>query len=261
MMSKHAGIRKIEHPDGVVELQFDLNEKNTLNEEAFLNFSKLLTDLGDNKESRSVILSSASEEYFSNGLDPEMFVDRDFQHIHRAVDIILHSTLELLRLRQPVVAAISGHCMGAGAVFALLSDYRLMSAKKGRIGFPEIRIGLSFPSGAAALLVELVGQRAARELLFDGKPLKAEQARTLGLVDEVCAPADLMPSALKLATSLAKKPPMAIQAIKLALKQRARVYMEERMHDDRDWLVRTIHSKHGQEGFQSILENRRPVFE
>jgi len=260
-VSENPKILRIRHADGVVELQFDLNEKNIFNEEAFLSFSKHLIEIGQDKEIRAVLLSSASEEYFSNGLDPNMFVDRDFQHIHRAVDIILQSTLELLRLPQPIVAAIGGHCMGAGAVFALFSEYRLMSAKKGRIGFPEIRIGLSFPAGAATMLAELVGPKAARDLLFDGTPLKAEQARTLGLVDEVCASAELMPAALKLATSLAKKPPLALQAIKLALKQRARSYMEDRMHDDRDWLVRTIHSKHGQEGFRSILENRRPVFE
>ncbi len=260
-VSENAGIEIVDHPRGVVEIRLALNEKNTFNEEAFLRLGRLLVDVGNNKDIRAVVLSSASDTFFSNGLDPHMFVDRDFQHIHRAVDLILQSTLELLRLPQPVVVAINGHCMGAGAVFAIFSDYRLMASRKGRIGFPEVRIGLSFPSGAAMRLSELVNARTARDLLVEGKALKAEEACAVGLIDRVCSASELMPEALKLATSLADRPPMALQAIKLALKERVLLHVEQRMQEDRDWLVRTIHSRHGQEGFRSILENRRPVFD
>lgn len=188
-------------------------------------------------------------------------VDQPHKNIHRIVDILLRSTQVLFRIPIPVVSVINGNCVGGGAIFALFSDYRFMNGQKGRIGFPEANIGMNFPAAGARILVETVGMNQARDLLMQGKLIKPDQAKEIGLIDEVYDADELFDKSLAFASKLAKTPRPALVGMKKALRLPFEEMFSKMELTDRDWTIRTIETKEAQEGFRSVMEGRRPDFQ
>lgn len=115
---------------------------------------------------------------------------------------------------KPLVAAVNGAAMGGGCEIALACDFRFASGNA-TFGLPEIRFGELPAGGGTARLARVVGASRAKRLIMIGEPLDAEQAREIGLVDEVCAPAELMGEVLHFAGRLAERAPYALRAAKL----------------------------------------------
>jgi enoyl-CoA hydratase/carnithine racemase len=124
--------------------------------------------------------------------------------------------------RVPVIAAINGKAMGGGCELALACDLRVIAASAS-IGLPEARFGGIPAAGGTQRLPRLVGPAMAKRLLWLGMPLGAEQARTVGLVEEVVPDANLMQHCLDLAGSLAQRPAYALEAIKFLVAKSADV--------------------------------------
>ncbi|MBE7413241.1 MAG: enoyl-CoA hydratase/isomerase family protein [Leptospiraceae bacterium] len=245
----------------ILELKFTFNEVNALNKEAFLSFIEKIDELSLKKPARVVILTSGVEGFFSNGLDPLMFLDKTEKEIRENFTIVMEAAEKFFFLPIPLIVLLNGHCMGAGSVFAIYGDYRFMADKKARIAFPEALIGMSFPSCAAMFLQDLVGKKNTRELLFSGKALKGHEAKEIGLVDEVYPVEEIREKVMSQAQKIADLPPESSSSIKSALRESYRSRIDELKHKDIDVTVKTILSKNSQEGFRSILEKRRPKFE
>ena len=245
----------------ILELKFKFNELNSFNKEAFLAFGKKFDEIAAAKPCRALILTSGVDGFFSNGLDPNMFLDKSENEIRENFTIVIESAAKLFFLPIPLIVAINGHCMGAGSVFALYGDYRFMVDKKARLGFPEALVGMTFPSGSAMYLQEVVGVANARDLLFTGKALKGAEAKEIGLVDEVYSIDEIYQRAYTLAEKIAALPPEASSGIKLAFRESYRTVIGELKNKDIDLAVKIITGKNSQEGFRSILEKRRPKFE
>ena len=88
----------------------------------------------------------------------------------------------------PIAAALTGHCLGAGALLAALCDYRVMETGDYKIGLPEVKIGLPLPGRVQRVIARLVGEHRAQRLCVEGWLLDPEQARQFGLVDDLVAP-------------------------------------------------------------------------
>ncbi len=116
----------------------------------------------------------------------------------------------------PVIAAVHGYALGAGAEFALGCDL-VVAAQDARFGFPEVGVGLSVTGGISALLPRTVGPVRAKELLFLGEHLSAEDAHRLGLVNRVVAAGSHEQAALDLAQRLVAQPPAALALAKSLL--------------------------------------------
>ncbi|MCB1164522.1 MAG: enoyl-CoA hydratase/isomerase family protein [Leptospiraceae bacterium] len=254
------GIQIIEHGD-VVELKLHFNDLNTMNSDAFLALAKHLEELRQNKEPSVMLLTSGAPGFFCNGLDPAIMVDQHHKDVHRTVDILMRSTQALFQFPIPVVCVINGNCVGAGAIFALFSDYRFMNSEKGRIGFPEANIGMNFPAAGAKILVDAVGMNTARDMLYQGKMVKPDQAKQAGLVDEIFPAKDLFDKSLAFAQKLAQTPRPALVGLKKGLRLPYEEMFSKMELTDRDSTIRTIETKEAQEGFRSVLERRRPDFE
>ncbi|MBP2477824.1 enoyl-CoA hydratase/carnithine racemase [Crossiella equi] len=129
----------------------------------------------------------------------------------------IQEVTRLLRaLRQPVIAAVHGYAIGAGAEFALGCDL-VLAAADASFAFPEVSLGLSVTGAASRLLPLLVGPAKAKELLFLGERFDAARALELGLVNRVVAPEELMPTALEWAGRIAAQPAPAMALAKRAL--------------------------------------------
>lgn len=251
----------ISHYEGrLIELKMNFNEKNTYDVEGLSSIVNTLQELEKNPKLRAVILSSKQETYFSNGLEPKMFLGATREQVHYAVSLLLKASQAFYFFPFPTVSLIQGHCMAAGAVFAIFSDYRFMIDKGARIGFSEALIALNFPSFPARILAELVGHQLARDLLYTGKLLKGEEAKLNKLVDFTFSKEIIREEALKFAKKLSSLPLGSAKGLKKSLINPKRIGIEKIMEWDTNELVDTILTEDAQEGFRSILESRKPKF-
>ncbi|MCG6168115.1 enoyl-CoA hydratase/isomerase family protein [Leptospira sp. FAT2] len=246
----------------VLELYIETNEVNSLDGEFFKVISAKLEAAAKDPSVKAVILTSKNEKFFSNGFNPEIFVGKTLAEIQDVLRLALDTASKLLFFEKPLICAMNGHSMGLGAVYAIFCDYRIMVEKKGRLGFPESQIGINFPSVAGFMLKETVGITKARDLLYSGKGLKAEEALEIGLIDEVAASSeDLLVRARKYCDQFKDMAMGSVTGIKIALRDPVRMFAEHNAERDVKLLSEAVFSRNGQEGMKSILERRRPVFQ
>ena len=177
----------------------------------------------------------------------------------RAAPRITPAADALLSTNIPVVAAVNGAAVGWGMELALMADLRVAS-EKAKFGELFVKRGLCCDVAGLGRLVQLVGRERAAELLFTGRIVEAEEAARIGLVSRVVPHAELLPSALELARSIAANPPLAVQRLKAGLRQAA----------DPDWgeLGRWVSASLGElfrtedhrEGVAAFLEKREPKY-
>ena len=252
-------VRSIEHGN-ILELKLDFEQTNTFSREALKALHDTLSSYYDDPRFKVLILSSASKKYFSNGLDPELFLGKSRQEIRDTFQYIFESNSALFRFPRPTIIRIEGHCMALAAVMAISCDYRFMTDRGGRIGFPESLISVNFPVISTVLLRDLVGPAKARDLLYTGRSLKPAEALEIGLVDEIFPSEEIEEKTLKFARKLANLTTESARGIKNALRKPYESMQKEVNEWDLDQIADTIFSQNGQEGFLSIKEGRRPVF-
>lgn len=250
-----------ERQDNILTLKLDINEVNSFIPEAFDEMIELLHEVEHQNEIRAIVLTSGKEGFFSNGLDPAAFLETDPEKISRTLDLGADCSRKYFELPIPTVCAINGHAMGYGAVMAMFSDYRVMSDKGVRIGFPEVNIGLGFPVFTTLVLQDLVGMTSARDLLYSGKALKGPEATSIGLVDQVAPAEQVQEAAFKQAKALAGKSHQAMRSLKTSMRWRYSHIAGEISRYDSEEGAKMLNTSHAKEGFSSILEKRRPKFD
>lgn len=134
----------------------------------------------------------------------------------RQLERIQEVTRRIQTLPQPVLAAVNGYAIGAGAEFALGCDL-VLAADDAEFAFPEVGVGLSVTGGASRLLPLLLGPHKAKELLLLGRRVDATTARHIGLVTTVVAADDLLAEAIDTAATIAAKPTAAVTLAKRAI--------------------------------------------
>ena len=248
------------YEQGVVEACLTSDEKNSLGRDELTRLSEFLGDERENPDVKAVLITSGNPTFFTNGLAPEMFVDISERDAREAAALLIDSALAFLEFPNPIICCISGHCAGAGVVFAILTDYRLMVEGGARIGFPESRIGMNFPSGVVPVLRDLIGAAETRDALYRGKMYKPAQALEIRLVDEIHPADELLHRARRKTQEFANLPATSRRGIRTALTEERRRHFRDVREFDIEETARAIISPEAQEGFRSILENRRPRF-
>lgn len=127
---------------------------------------------------------------------------------------------------RPVVAAVNGHAIAGGCVIACAGDHRLMAAGPGRIGVPELRVGVAFPSIALEIVRHAAAPASFPALLYDGTTFSPADAATRGLVNEVVEGGDLVERAVEIARRWAALPPTAFALTKAQVRQPVRERVE-----------------------------------
>ncbi|MGA7296409.1 MAG: enoyl-CoA hydratase/isomerase family protein [Rhodanobacteraceae bacterium] len=197
----------IDHQD-IRELQLARAPVNALNP-TLVQVLRQAVETAPNEGAQGIILSGG-EKVFSAGLDlPELLaLDRDAMHDFWAEFFRLCAALA--RSPVPVVAAIGGHSPAGGAVLAIMCDYRVMAHGPFRIGLNETQVGLSVPDCIQLALRRLVGRYPAERLLVAGTMLESEQARKIGLVDELASVEQVRQRAMLWMRELLKLPRRAM---------------------------------------------------
>jgi 3,2-trans-enoyl-CoA isomerase len=158
---------------------------------------------------RALVLSGG-EGMFSAGLDVPLLLALDRESLGRALVTFFDAIETLVASEVPVAAAITGHSPAGGAVLALCCDWRVMAAGDYTIGLNEVRIGIPIPDLVAALARRAVGPRVAESLCVSGRLLAAEEARRIGLIDEVAPMKAVVDAALEWCERIIEAPAQAL---------------------------------------------------
>ena len=166
---------------------------------------------------------------------------------------------KIFRLSKPVVAAVNGYALGAGAEMAVSCDFVLM-AESAQIGFPEVSIGTSVGGGVTQILPRLVGLGKARELLFLGTRINGTEAQRIGLATQVCPDAELLDRARRFAQELAGKAPVSMAVAKNLLNQAAGHDFATQLQLELDGVFSCTVTEDWREGVNAFAEKRAPRF-
>jgi E-phenylitaconyl-CoA hydratase len=196
---------------------------NALDLDALRELRGHLVTLRDHGDLRAAVLTGAGPRAFCAGADlkgtqssPAAYAEAVFQSPDRSANLGLYIRLmDLgdLGLTKPIVAAINGHCLGAGLEIALQCDLRIASSNAG-FGLPEARVGSIPAVSGLHRLLRAVPAAHAMQMALTGERIDAAQAWRIGLVSELTEPAALLDRALSLAQTIASNAPLAVQAIK-----------------------------------------------
>lgn len=199
------------------------------------------------RDADAVILTG-SGSIFSAGVDLFRMTKEGAPYVERFFPALRDCLVELFEFPRPLVAAANGHAIAGGCLMVAAADYRLMSG--GRIGVPELLVGVPFPKIATDILQFAAG-RDAQQLAMSGATLEPQAAMAKGLVDEVVEPENLMPRAMEMARQLAAIPRDTFRLTKLQLRrgrdldrEAVEVWSRADIHDHiRAYLDRTVRKK------------------
>jgi enoyl-CoA hydratase/carnithine racemase len=162
-------------------------------------------------------------------------------------------------LAKPTIAAIRGFALGGGLELAMGADFRYL-AEDAKVGQPEILLGLIPGAGGTQRLPRLVGYQVAKELVYSGRHVGAEEAQAIGLADKVVSGDDLLSVAMADASKWAEGPTQAIAAAKRALNQGWGQPMEKALEIEAAEFANAFSTEDAREGVAAFLEKRRPTF-
>jgi len=201
--------------DGVADIELNRPEaRNAINLQMVGEMNAALDALLQRDELRAVIVHGSGGKAFASGADIAELRERTHREAFLAINASLFQRLD--DFPRPTIAAIEGFALGGGLELALACDLRVASSSA-RVGLPEATLGIYPAAGGASRLPRLVGLGRAKDLVFTGRILDAEEAFALGIFERLCEPGHALPTARELASSIAANAPLALQVAKMAL--------------------------------------------
>lgn len=194
----------------------------------------LAATLGELGKAGQAVVITGSGGIFSAGVDLKRLLAEDNTWLDGFLAALQGAFVAALDFPRPLVAAINGHAIAGGCVLAALCDQRLMAQGKGRIGIPELLVGVPFPALALEAVRAVVAPHVLTRLVLRGETLGAEEALAVGLVDELCTPEALEIEALELATRLASIPTRAFALTRRQLREPTATLLRELEAHDRE---------------------------
>ena len=229
-------------------------------------------DLDADPEVRAVVLSGAGGN-FTFGLDlvamtselryalgaPAMAAERT--RFLDQLTTMQRAIISLMSCRKPVIASISGWCVGAGIDVICAADVRVCSSEA-TFSVRAVRMGIVEDMGVLQRLPAIIGEGAARELCLTGEDFDAARAAALGLVNHVDdAPEAALQHAVAIATRIAANPPLTVQGVKRVMNERAHAGVRESLHYTALWNATFMQSRDFAEAISAFTEKREPKFE
>lgn len=203
--------------NGICTVKINRPDKlNAMNVDVAKEIIKTFEMLGQNDDVKVIILRGEGQKAFSAGADIEYMskITPDESVEYAKLGQLVTSTVELVK--QPTIAAINGFALGGGCELAMSCDIRI-AADTAKLGQPEVTIGIPPGWGGTQRLMRIVGIAKAKEIVYTGNMIKADEAKQIGLVNQVVPLESLEEYVLKMAQKIASNSTMGVQMSKVAI--------------------------------------------
>lgn len=208
---------------------------------------------------RVVIITGAGEKAFCSGADLKERATLSPMEVKKFIHTIRNLFTEIENLNKPVIAAVNGIALGGGTELSLACDIRIAS-KNAAMGLTETRLAIIPGAGGTQRLPRLIGRGPAKELIFTGRRVTAEEALNIGLVNRICESADLIAEAVKMADMICETGPIAIEQAKYAINKGMETDLATGLAIESNAYWITIPTEDRLEGLAAFREKRKPVY-
>ena len=240
--------------------------KITLNRPDALNAlnDQLMTELADamagcqaDSKVRCIVLTG-SEKAFAAGADIAMMKDKSYVEVFTE-DLFGPETDTIVRVRKPVIAAVSGYALGGGCELAMMCDF-IIASETAKFGQPEINLGVMAGIGGTQRLTKAVGKAKSMDMNLTGRFMGAEEAERSGLVSRVVPTKKLMEEAMGAAEKIAEKSMVSVMAVKEAVNRSFETPLREGLLFERRVFHSLFATEDQKEGMAAFLEKREAQF-
>jgi len=250
-----------EAAEGIATITINRPAKyNALNSAVVKTLRDLFKKAEDDKAIRVIVLTGAGEKAFAAGADITEFQGKGGKIIRPFVKNGQELCTFIESMDKPVIAAVNGFALGGGCEIAMACDIRYASGNA-RFGQPEINLGIIPGYGGTVRLPRLVGLGIAKELVFTGDQIKAEEALRMGLVNKVFETVEALHTGVRdLAMKLVEKPGVALKLAKQSMNNAWQLSLDENLTFEVDVFCQTFDTEDKNEGVAAFLEKRKPEF-
>lgn len=249
----------IEKTDNIVILTIDRPEAlNALNTAVITELEQAVTELEQDGSLGAVIITGAGRSFVA-GADIGEQRPLDLEGGRRWGQRGSALLRRIEKLPVPTIAAVNGFALGGGCELAMACDI-ILASEKAKFGQPEVGLGITPGFSGTQRLSRRVGAARAKELIFSGRMIKAEEACAIGLVSEVFAPEALMEGALAMARSFTKNAPIAVRYAKACIDRGLQMDIDDGIAVENELFAMCFATEDQKEGMTAFLEKRSASF-
>ncbi|MCW2785900.1 MAG: short chain enoyl-CoA hydratase [Marmoricola sp.] len=244
---------RLEVADGVATLRLDRPKMNALDVQMQEEIRALAGEAGERDDIKAVVIYGG-ERVFAAGADVKEMADMSHPDMIKRSAGLTSAFTAVARIPKPVIAAITGYALGGGCELALCADVRF-AADNATLGQPEILLGIIPGAGGTQRLSRLVGPSRAKDIIFTGRFVKADEALAIGLVDRLVPAADVYTEAVAWASQFANAATYAVRAAKESIDRGLEVDLETGLEIERQQFAALFATRDRTIGMGSFVEN------
>ncbi len=230
---------------------------NALNAQLMTELTAALAAADSNDKVRCIVLTG-SEKAFAAGADIKEMADKSFVDVF-SEDFFGPETEAILRVRKPIIAAVSGYALGGGCELAMMCDF-IIASDTAKFGQPEINLGVMAGIGGSQRLTRFVGKSKAMDMNLTGRFMDAEEAERAGLVSRVVPAKKLLEVAMEAAGKIAEKSQISVMAVKESVNRSYETTLREGLLFERRVFHALFATEDQKEGMAAFTEKREPQF-
>ncbi|MBE7323659.1 enoyl-CoA hydratase/isomerase family protein [Nocardioides sp. Y6] len=239
--------------DGVGTIRVDRPKMNALNRQVQEEIRAAATEATERDDVKAVVVWGG-ERVFAAGADVKEMAEMSHADMVKRSAGLQSAFSAVARIPKPVVAAVNGYALGGGCELALCADVRF-AAENAVFGQPEILLGIIPGAGGTQRLTRLVGPAKAKELIFSGRFVKAEEALAIGLADRVVPAEEVYPQAVAWASQFVKGATLALRAAKEAVDRGIETDLETGLEIERQQFAALFATQDRSLGMDSFVEH------
>ena len=243
----HIALIRLNRPDAL----------NALNSTMMAELARALTEADHNDKVRAIVLTG-SDKAFAAGADIKEMSEKGFVDMF-AADFFTPETEAMLRVRKPIIAAVSGYALGGGCELAMICDF-IIASDTAKFGQPEINLGVVAGIGGTQRLTRFVGKSKAMDMNLTGRFMDAEEAERSGLVSRVVPVKKLLETAMEAAGKIAEKSQITVKVVKEAVNRSYETTLREGLLFERRVFHMLFNTEDQKEGMAAFLEKREAQF-
>jgi enoyl-CoA hydratase/carnithine racemase len=243
---------RVEVEGGVATIRLDRPPMNAINEDLTTDLQEAATEAAQREDVGAVVIWGG-QKIFAAGADVKMMLGLSPREVKPMITTLQDAFNLVEEIPKVTIAAINGYALGGGCELAMCADLRY-AAEDARIGQPEILLGIMPGAGGTQRLPRLVGPARAKDLIYSGRHVKADEAKLIGLVDAVFPAEEVYPKAVEAARGYARGPLQALRAAKVAVNWGVRGDFRSGVVLERELFADLFSTEDQKTGMRSFLE-------